>query len=282
MTPDNFGKDKGLIDFWIIRETETALREVSLRIPDTQYILSVPLTSFGCELESEGKRVYSGTVSPGMLRLSSPGEQLRSIVKSSCEIVQIALPILRFTDLLSDTAPTRSGDGHIHLDPLLHPVREVITLSRVLRPALSFDVGNRDLLLDGLTRALLAMMFNEITPNDSSGKRSIQLSRAEMKCCIDFADANRDEPLQVTRWAAAIGLSAGEFSRRFRATTGLSPYRWFLDWRLERARDLIGRNDLSLSQIAVSLGFAHQSHFTEAFRRHFGLTPIRWKRHRKA
>ena len=83
-------------------------------------------------------------------------------------------------------------------------------------------------------------------------------------------------PLQAI--AAELGLSVSHFSRAFRASTGLPPYRWLLHHRVRTAKRLMSARGLSLSEIAISSGFANQSHFTRVFSELAGISPGAWRR----
>ena len=58
---------------------------------------------------------------------------------------------------------------------------------------------------------------------------------------------------------------------------GIAPHRHLVKRRLERARELLERTDLSILQVAVEVGYCSQSHFTTVFRRATGLTPRRYR-----
>lgn len=73
--------------------------------------------------------------------------------------------------------------------------------------------------------------------------------------------------------AAATGLSVRHLCRAFRAATGLSPYQYILRRRVDRATALIRDSDLSLEEIAETVGFANHAHMSATFRRLVGTTP---------
>jgi len=67
----------------------------------------------------------------------------------------------------------------------------------------------------------------------------------------------------------------------FKKTSGLTPHRWLVQRRLERAQDLLLWSTLSLAQIALDCGFSEQSHFTRTFTRLVGTSPGEWRRQRR-
>jgi AraC-like DNA-binding protein len=86
------------------------------------------------------------------------------------------------------------------------------------------------------------------------------------------------EELPLSRLAAECGLSVRHFARAFRQSTGMPPHRWLLKQRIERATDLLHNRVLPLADIAISCGFADQSHFTRVFTALVGVSPSAWRR----
>jgi AraC family transcriptional regulator len=82
--------------------------------------------------------------------------------------------------------------------------------------------------------------------------------------------------------ASACRLSPGHFSLAFKQTVGCPPHQWLLKHRVERAKHLMLTTSLSLSEIALAVGFADQSHFTRVFVQQVKATPAAWRRVQKA
>jgi AraC family transcriptional regulator len=97
-----------------------------------------------------------------------------------------------------------------------------------------------------------------------------------------FVDANLDTRPSVAELARVCGISPSHFSRGFSGSVGVSPHKWLMTCRMERAKDLLLGGREALSQIALACGFVDQSHFTRAFTRREGQSPGQWqRRHRK-
>lgn len=86
--------------------------------------------------------------------------------------------------------------------------------------------------------------------------------------------------LSLNRLANECGLSVRHFIRAFRQSTGVTPHRFLLQDRVERALTLLPQRDLSLGDIALACGFADQSHFTRVFTSVVGTSPGAWRRDR--
>jgi AraC family transcriptional regulator len=77
------------------------------------------------------------------------------------------------------------------------------------------------------------------------------------------------------------GLSQAHFSRTFKVSTGMAPYRWQLDTRIRRAQALLMDSRASLNEVAEATGFADAVHFGRTFRKLTGATLAAWRRNRK-
>jgi AraC family transcriptional regulator len=87
-----------------------------------------------------------------------------------------------------------------------------------------------------------------------------------------------DSRVSIAQISTQCQLTAGHFARAFKHSTGISPHRWQLNWRIEKAANLLSQSALSVAQIALMCGFCDQSHFTRAFASAKGAAPGRWRR----
>ena len=81
------------------------------------------------------------------------------------------------------------------------------------------------------------------------------------------------EPVPLAELAAAAGLSVSQFSRQFRARTGLAPHRFLLGLRVDHACRLLRTGSAPIAEIAVRCGFSHQEHLTRVMRAQLDTTP---------
>ncbi len=94
----------------------------------------------------------------------------------------------------------------------------------------------------------------------------------------DSMEATLGEAEGLDRWAALADMSRFHFARSFKAAFGMSPHRYRMSRRLERARELLRRTSRPTTEIALELGFDSASHFAAAYRRGFGETPGQTRR----
>lgn len=88
------------------------------------------------------------------------------------------------------------------------------------------------------------------------------------------------EGVRVADVAARLDLSVTHFSKAFRNSVGIAPYRWFQNARLAYALRLVTETRASMAEIATACGYSGQSNFIKAFQRVVGTTPARWRRMR--
>lgn len=93
----------------------------------------------------------------------------------------------------------------------------------------------------------------------------------------EFVEANLDEDLGLAELATVADLSQFHFARAFRKTTGLTPQHYLMERRIERAKEMLAKEDLPIVEISLRTGFKNQSHFTTLFRKFTTFTPKTWR-----
>ena len=97
---------------------------------------------------------------------------------------------------------------------------------------------------------------------------------------VTLMEANIEEPLSTDDIAGLVGLSRRQLERLFKQYLGSLPSRYYLELRLQRARQLLLETNHSIVQVGLMCGFSSGSHFSTAFGTLFGNTP-REERQRK-
>jgi len=114
----------------------------------------------------------------------------------------------------------------------------------------------------------------------NSGLRSMGsgLSPGALKVALEMIEAQVDTGVSIESLAAHCHMGVHRFTQLFRKSTGRTPYQYFLDLRIDRAKHFLKETPLSLAEIGYKLGFASQSHFSTTFRQHTQLTPHQYRR----
>jgi AraC-like DNA-binding protein len=129
--------------------------------------------------------------------------------------------------------------------------------------------------LDCITTAIVARLLASVhKPNT---RRMPELVPWRLKRAVDYIEGRLAEPLRLADIAAAAGLTRMHFAAQFRAATGLRPHEYVLRRRIEHAQRMLVSNEVSLVDVALSVGFQTQAHFTSIFKRFVGQPPRAWR-----
>lgn len=88
-------------------------------------------------------------------------------------------------------------------------------------------------------------------------------------------EANIEEPISPSVLAAEVSMSTRQLERLFRRYLNRSPKRYYMELRLQKARNLLMQTDMSVINVALSCGFSSPSHFSKCYRSHYDTTPYR-------
>lgn len=94
-----------------------------------------------------------------------------------------------------------------------------------------------------------------------------------LQASLNYLNRHYAEPLTLEALASMEYLSPSRYSALFRRMTGRSPQQYLIELRLKNARELILSTDLSISEIARSVGYDDALYFSRLFRRHFASSP---------
>ena len=93
----------------------------------------------------------------------------------------------------------------------------------------------------------------------------------------DLMDRDYARPLDVPAMARAAFMSAAHFSRKFRAAYGETPYSYLMTRRIERAKALLRRGDLSVTEVCMEVGCTSLGSFSSRFTEIVGETPSQYR-----
>lgn len=100
---------------------------------------------------------------------------------------------------------------------------------------------------------------------------------AHLRRARDLMDREYDRSLDVAAIARAALMSPAHFSRQFRAAYGETPYAYLMTRRIERAKALLRRGDLSVTEVCVAVGCTSLGSFSARFTEVVGETPTAYR-----
>lgn len=187
-------------------------------------------------------------------------------------------------EVLAIEVDPQRARGYLHDDVALDPATRLATrdlvierLSACMRSEVEAGCPSGRLFAEGLSLALLARLAASYGAHEAPRRPARKLATRQLQDTIEYIDSHIDDDLSVAVLARRLDLSPYTFAKLFKAAVELPPHGFVLSRRLLRAEVLLG-GDLSLSEIALTVGFASQSHFTETFRRRTGRTPAKARR----
>lgn len=169
-------------------------------------------------------------------------------------------------------------------DPVMRRLSDALAATEATHDAYSA------IMADALRLAILTRTFSRqalrapsgLDPADGVHKEEVgrpvrSLQNWRLKRVLQYVDENLTGKITLQNMAAVAGLSRMHFAAQFRAATGVRPREYLLRRRIERAQELLKQAELALVDIALTVGFQTQAHFTTVFKRFVGDTPYQWR-----
>lgn len=128
-----------------------------------------------------------------------------------------------------------------------------------------------------LAQALAVHLVRCYLNPESPGQRSNALQAYKLRRVIAAMNEALAEDFSLAHLAEVAELSEYHFSRMFKRATGLSPSRYFIRLRMNRARQLLLETDRSIIDVGLEVGYSSPGHFSQVFRREVGVTPSAYR-----
>jgi transcriptional regulator GlxA family with amidase domain len=103
----------------------------------------------------------------------------------------------------------------------------------------------------------------------------IGVRHPKLSTVIQMMEGHIEEPVSPAALAKDVGMSTRQLERLFRRYLNRSPKRYYMELRLQKARNLLMQTDMSVINVALACGFASPSHFSKCYRAHYETTPYR-------
>ncbi|MGV7216970.1 helix-turn-helix domain-containing protein [Bradyrhizobium sp. UFLA05-112] len=256
------------------------VRDLSGSFPsEDAYLVSLKFRDYpDCECWERGRSIVKTDIRAGATYLYDLKRDPRYVIDKPFHSVFFYLPRSALDDIARQSGAPRVGEldyqpGVGHDDAVVRHVGASL-LEGLRRP-----VEANQLFIDHMMLAFTA----HVAQTYGGLRRSGELARGglapwQVKRACERLESDLGGTISLQQIAAEFDLSVSHFSRAFRISTGLPPHQWLLNQRVKAAKQLMTVRDLPLAEIAISVGFANQSHFTRVFSAAVGVSPGAWRR----
>ncbi len=215
--------------------------------------------------------VQHDNLTEGAFHVSHVGQTVYVESRTACEVVYLYVPV----ELL------QSGDGYSAPGAAdIQRDASVLQLSRVLRDCgdSGLDTSCCSYLVEALLSRISRLREQRSPPVVMLAVRG--LPRWRLHRVIAYIESHIADAISLADMAEAAQLSPMHFAAQFRVSTGTNPHRYLLSCRIQKAKALLAQSPCSLIDVALSVGFRTQAHFTTVFKKIEGTTPSQWRRAR--
>jgi AraC family transcriptional regulator len=222
----------------------------------------------GLKQSREGRSFLSDMLH-GEMTLMPRGVPSQWSWNSTCD----RLDVIVSPDVFGDGSRLDVVDRYVFRDS------EMEAICRHLYQKLSLDGVLERLYVESQLMRLAVLLLSRHSTTTQAARilPSGGLTRNQARRVLDYIESNLSRELTLGELARIAELSLHHFARMFKKTIGLTPYRYVLDRRVERAKLMLRTATTSLVDISLSVGFCNQSHFTSAFGRMVGATPTEFQ-----
>src|SRR6266480_2838153 len=246
------------------------------------FLVSLKLHDYpDCELWENGKCVMKADVPAGATYLYDLKRDPRYVIDKPFHSLFFYLPRSVLDGLTEQSRTPRVGELACQLG-VGHDDAVIRHIGASMQEGLRRPEETNQLFIDHMMLALtahVAQAYGGLRPGTELARGGLAPWQAKRAC--ERLESDLGGTLSLQQIAAEFDLSVSHFSRAFRISTGLPPHQWLLRQRVKAAKQLMTVRDLPLSEIAMSAGFANQSHFTRVFSAVVGVSPGVWRREKR-
>ncbi len=183
------------------------------------------------------------------------------------------LPAVRAAEVAGDSDGAPISDPRLRKDP---------GLARLLSTLMALDDAEAELgatCAHAVGVAIVSRLTSLLADPAVRPHRRVKsaLPKWRLKRVFAYVDAHLAHTVTLADLAGAAGLTRMHFAAQFRVATGVRPHEYLMRRRIERAQAMLAVPGASLVDVALSVGFQTQAHFTTVFKRFTGQTPHRWR-----
>jgi AraC-like DNA-binding protein len=133
------------------------------------------------------------------------------------------------------------------------------------------------LFLESKVLELISLSLAQLVASAGGMRRDdVELRPDDIEHVLEARDiliGNLEKPPSLFTLAKQVGTNKTTLNKGFRQIFGTSTFEYLRIQRLERARELLASREMNVSEVAIHVGYSHQTSFTRAFKNYFGIYP---------
>src|SRR6267143_4504220 len=242
-----------------------------------KHVLWLWTTSYSGEYAGNGGRFVRCSKGRGAITVTPIGVIPTLHTYTRSEVILCALDSNFVGSILSEL------DRQPKTEPIIRPkfqdsaIRRLVT---ILSEEVRAGGPSGKLYSDSLTHALAIryLLLGERPQYQRADSAVSALPPYALKRVLDKIEHSFQSEISLASLAKEAGYSLGHFLKMFRTSIGRTPHRYLLKRRIDHARSLLKRREISIIDVAASCGFSSQAHLTQILRQHIGVTPGDYRR----
>jgi AraC family transcriptional regulator len=264
---------KTIASRWI--DPGTHRRDEEAETKPGYYTVSLAIRPTDIAITIDDRKVHDGAMEAGCVHVSCPGQTIRGTFRSPSDFLHLHIGQGLIAEFLEEDRRPGLVDAFARLGLARDPIVE--QLGHALLAADSMHQGFCTLYVDSIGQAIVTRLLDLETGHGRVSPKVNALPKWRLKRALAFIEAHLGETVTLQDLAASTGLTRMHFAAQFRVATGVRPHEYLLRRRIDRAQHLLMTSPASLADIALSVGFQTQPHFTTVFKRFTGHSPYQWK-----
>ncbi|WP_235885014.1 helix-turn-helix domain-containing protein [Bradyrhizobium frederickii] len=248
--------------------TQTGIRHEEATTPPDRYFFAIALKTTRAKLTRGRHTIFDGVMPAGTLYIGAPSQQLSAQFHAPCDFLHFHVSASRYFPPLRPGTGRASAEGLNDLVLLRDPFAEQLAKALIERS----HSADREF-ARCIGQALAMHLARRALPQAKVNA----LPKWRLRRVQEYVGTHFDHCISLSELAKIAGLSRMHFAAQFRAATGYRPREYLLHQRIERAKSLLLNSETALAEVALTVGFCTQAHFSTVFKRITGDTPARWR-----
>jgi len=133
-----------------------------------------------------------------------------------------------------------------------------------------------DLKREGYLFMFLAALINESNANEQHNTYDYPY-QTYVEHALEFIDNYYDKDIKVNDIANYIGIDRSYLTNIFKKIMHVSPHQYLINYRLEKARNLIKKTNLSISEVSERIGYSDPLYFSKLFKKYYNISPTEFR-----